>query len=59
MLWFMGLIVTIPLLTWLSIMTVRHVGLGLFIMSLPLVVAKFYFYDPSLWIYFGLLLFVP
>ncbi|WP_166507153.1 hypothetical protein [Frigidibacter mobilis] len=55
----MGLIVTIPLLTWLSIMTVRHVGLGLFIMSLPLVVAKFYFYDPSLWIYFGLLLFVP
>lgn len=59
MLWFMGLIVSIPLLLWLSIMAIRHVGPGLFLMSLPLIVAKFYFFDPSLWFYFGLLLFFP
>ncbi|WP_156883668.1 hypothetical protein [Salipiger mucosus] len=55
--WFLGLAIAIPFLAVLSIRAFRAAGLGLLICSLPLVVAKFYFFDPSLWLYFGILLF--
>jgi hypothetical protein len=57
MIWFMGLLVSAPLLAWLAFMAVRHGGAGLLVASLPLIAAKFYFFDPSLWLYFGLLMF--
>lgn len=58
MLWYVGFVFTLPYLAWLSFKTIRHVGIGLLIMNLPLVGAKFFFFDPSLWFYFGILLFL-
>ncbi|KIC27520.1 hypothetical protein [Leisingera sp. ANG-M6] len=59
MLWFAGILLAVPLLLWLAVMAVLHAGPGLLLASLPLIVAKFFFFDPSLWLYFGLLMFLP
>lgn len=57
--WYAGLVFAVPFLALLGTLAIRHLGLSLLVASLPLVIAKFYFFDPALWLYFGMLLFLP